>query len=89
MIIYLIKQGEILSNIQNKPILTSTQLVSKMKEEKGISFSLVSELEAKEYLFNVNNFLRTASYRKNFQKNQKGTNKGKYINLDLCIFVWK
>lgn len=73
-----------MSNIQNKPILTSTQLVSKMKEEKGISFSLVSELEAKEYLFNVNNFLRTASYRKNFQKNQKGTNKGKYINLDFA-----
>lgn len=73
-----------MSNIQNKPILTSTQLVSKMKEEKGISFSLVSELEVKEYLFNVNNFLRTASYRKNFQKNQKGTNKGKYINLDFA-----
>lgn len=72
-----------LSNIETKPILTSLQLIQKMKG-KGISFSLVSEEEAEKYLFNVNNFLRTASYRKNFQKNQKGANKGKYSNLDFA-----
>lgn len=73
-----------MSNIETKPVLTSAQLIQKMKEEKGISFSLVSESEAEEYLFNVNNFLRTASYRKNYQKYQKGYNTGKYIDLDFA-----
>lgn len=73
-----------MSNIKIKPILTSSQLVQKMKNEKGIKFSVVSEKEAEKYLFNVNNFLRTASYRKNFQKYQKGINKGKYIDLDFA-----
>lgn len=53
-----------------------------MKEEKGITFSHVSEKEAEKYLFKVNNFLRTASYRKNYQKYQKGSNEGKYSKLD-------
>lgn len=55
-----------------------------MKDEKGIAFCIVSEKEAEEYLFNINNFLRTASYRKNYQKYQKGSNEGKYINLDFA-----
>ncbi len=73
-----------MSNIEAKPVLTSAQLIQKMKEEKGISFSLVSEYEAEEYLFNVNNFLRTASYRKNYQKYQKGSKEGRYIKLDFA-----
>ena len=55
-----------------------------MKDEKGIAFSHVPENEAEEYLFNVNNFLRTASYRKNYQKYQKGSNQGRYIKLDFA-----
>ena len=55
-----------------------------MKEEKGITFSHVSEKEAEKYLFKVNNFLRTASYRKNYQKYQKGSNEGKYSKLDFA-----
>ena len=73
-----------MSYIETKPVLTSSQLIQKMKDEKGITFSLVSEKEAEEYFFNVNNFLRTASYRKNYQKYQKGSNEGKYINLDFA-----
>lgn len=73
-----------MSNIETKPVLTSAQLIQKMKDEKGITFSLVSEKEAEEYLFYVNNFLRTASYRKNYQKYQKGSNQGRYIKLDFA-----
>lgn len=73
-----------MSNIETKPVLTSSQLIQKMKEEKGITFCIVSEKQAEKYLFNVNNFLRTASYRKNYQKYQKGSNEGKYINLDFA-----
>ena len=57
-----------MSNIQNKPKLTAKQLVTKMKVEKGISFSKFSEKHAEKYLFDINNYLRTASYRKNYQK---------------------
>lgn len=73
-----------MSYIETKPVLTSAQLIQKMKDEKGIAFCIVSEKEAEEYLFNINNFLRTASYRKNYQKYQKGSNEGKYINLDFA-----
>ena len=72
-----------MSNIQNKPKLTAKQLVAKMKVEKGISFSKYSEKHAEKYLFDINNYLRTASYRKNYQKYLNGQNKGKYIGLDF------
>jgi hypothetical protein len=58
-----------------------------MKKEKGITFLYITEKEACRYLFSVNNYLRTASYRKNYQKYQKGTNKGKYISLDFAYLV--
>ena len=54
-----------------------------MKVEKGISFSKFSEKHAEKYLFDINNYLRTASYRKNYQKYLNGQNKGKYIGLDF------
>ena len=73
-----------MSNIETKPVLTFVQLIQKMKDEKGITFCIVSEKQAEEYLFNINNFLRTASYRKNYQKYQKGSNTGKYIKLDFA-----
>ena len=70
-----------MGNRSNKPKQTAQQLVSKMKNEKGISFNYISEANAENYLLNVNNYLRTAAYRKNYQKHTKGVNKGKYINL--------
>ncbi len=72
-----------MSNITDKPKLTSAQLIQKMKIDKGISFKFFSETQAQKYLFNENNYLRTASYRKNYQKYLNGQNKGKYINLDF------
>ena len=70
-------------NRADKPKQTAKQLVDKMKNEKGISFKYISDIDAANYLMNVNNYLRTASYRKNFQKHTMGPNIGKYINLDF------
>lgn len=67
-----------------KPKLTSSQLVRKMKDEQGITFNYHSFKEAEEYLIEVNNYLRTASYRKNYKKHNVGKNTGKYINLDFA-----
>lgn len=65
-----------------KPKQTAQQLVCKMKN-KGITFKYISEADAANYLANVNNYLRTAAYRKNYQKHNKGVNSGKYIDLDF------
>lgn len=65
-----------------KPKQTAQQLVCKMKN-KGITFKYISEDDAANYLTNVNNYLRTAAYRKNYQKHNKGVNSGKYIDLDF------
>lgn len=55
-----------------------------MNSEKGISFKYTSKSQAETYLTDVNNYLRTAAYRKNYQKHTKGINTGKYINLDFA-----
>lgn len=67
----------------NKPKLTSSQLVNKLRDEKGVTFNYISEQEAEEFLRDRNNYMRTASYRKNFSKYEEGIHKGKYINLDF------
>lgn len=63
----------------SKPKMTSTDLISKLKNEKGVEFNIKSEKEAIDYISKVNNYLRTVSYRKNYRKNHQG----KYINLDF------
>ena len=72
-----------MSNKINKPKQTAQQLIEKMKS-KGITFNYISEKEAARYLTDKNNYLRTAAYRKNYQKYNKGTNTGKYIDLDFA-----
>ena len=72
-------------NRQNKPMLSAHDLVDKLKNQKGIKFEKTSEQEAENYLLEVNNYLRTASYRKNFPKYECGPNRGKYINLDFAV----
>lgn len=71
-----------MSNKIDKPKQTAPQLIEKMKS-KGITFHYISEIEAAEYLTDKNNYLRTATYRKNYQKYNNGSNIGKYINLDF------
>lgn len=73
-----------MGNKNEKPKQTAQQLVEKMKTKKGISFKYTSEIEAETYLVNVNNYLRTAAYRKNYQKHTKGPDNGKYICLDFA-----
>lgn len=69
----------------DKPKRTSRELVEMLKNEKGVTFKYTSEDKAKKYLEDVNNYLRTASYRKNYQKYQNGKSlKGKYIDLDFA-----
>ena len=63
--------------------LSASELVNKMKDEEGITFKYVKEEDAETYLEGVNNYFRTACYRKNFNKYSSGSKKGKYINLDF------
>lgn len=55
-----------------------------MRDEKGITFKYTTEDEAKAYLTNINNYLRTFAYCQNYQKHTKGPDKGKYIDLDFA-----
>lgn len=71
-------------NRNKKPKLSAHDLVQKLKNEKGIRFNIVSEEDAENYLLDTNNYMRTASYRKNYQKYTKGKNKGKYIDLEFA-----
>lgn len=50
-----------------KPKKTVEEIVDKMKKDKGITFNYMSRLKAIEFLSSTNNYLRTASYRKNIR----------------------
>ena len=64
------------------PKKTPEELLDKMRD-KNIRFDLKTEDEIIEYLRKHNNYFRTASYRKNYEKYPAGKNKGKYIDLDF------
>lgn len=70
-----------------KPKKLVSQLVSEMKNDRGITFKYVEETVAIDYLSNINNYLRTAAYRKNYQKHQMGLKQGKYLDLDFSYLV--
>lgn len=76
-----------MSNRNDKPKLTSLQLIEKAKNEKGITFKYITEQDAEAYIRLKNNYMRTAAYRKNYQKHTKGTNKDKYIDLDFAYLI--
>lgn len=71
----------------DKPMQSPAELVSMLKDEKGITFKYMDTGEAEEYLSDRNNYLRTASYRKNYDKHKTGGNEGKYIQLDFAYLV--
>lgn len=73
-----------MSNRDLKPKKSAIELVKDMKT-RGITFEWISEEEAIRYLSDDNNYLRTASYRKNYEKYQRGENKGKYLGLDFAF----
>ena len=70
--------------------ITLDKLVDKMCNDKGITLNY-EEYRTKDqvinYLLTKNNYLRTTSYRKIFQKHESGVNKGKYIRLDFKYLV--
>lgn len=65
-----------------KKLLSIDEQIEHMKG-KGITFDIVSETDAKEFLMHNNYFLKLYSYRKNYRKYENGENAGKYINLDF------
>lgn len=64
------------------PKRTPEGLIEKMRE-KNIRCELKPEEEIIDYLREHNNYFRTASYRKNYEKYLEGENEGKYIDLDF------
>lgn len=73
-------------NKLDKPKRTSEELIDQLKE-KGVKFEISTEADAAVYIKDINNYLRTASYRKNYEKHQLGENKGKYIDVDFAYLV--
>ena len=76
-----------MNNYKNKPKLTSAQLVMKMSKEKGIQFKHITRAMAVKYLQEKNNYMRLASYRKNYEVGKKGSNLGKYESLDFSELI--
>ena len=66
----------------HKPMLDVEGQVQHLKD-KGITFQLVNDEEAKEYLRNNNYYFKLTSYRKNYDKYIDEDNEGKYISLDF------
>lgn len=77
----------LISNRLHKPKKTAHELVAMLRDEKGVHFNLMTEIDAENYLSIKNNYLRTASYRKNYDKHQTGELEGKYINLDFAYLT--
>lgn len=67
---------------ERAPKRTPEELIQKMRD-KNIRCELKSEEEIIEYLGMHNNYFRTASYRKNYEKFLEGENKDRYIDLDF------
>lgn len=67
--------------------MSSEDLIKQLKENKGVTFKIIDESSAVSYIKDINNYLRTASYRKNYIKHSRGDNKGKYIDLDFAYLT--
>ena len=76
-----------MSNFTEKPMRSPLELVTMLRDDKGITFNGISEEDAIIYLSEHNNYLRTASYRKNYEKHTTGINAGKYIQLDFSYLI--
>ena len=75
-----------MSNRENKSTRPAADLVNDLAKH-GVTFNYISKEEAANYFTDRNNFLRTASYRKNYVKHTCGNHEGKYINLDFLALV--
>jgi len=71
-----------ISNRTDKPKKSSEELIRQL-EDKGVKFELCSKEKALDYFQNRNNYMRLASYRKNYEKDGNG----KYISLDFAYLI--
>jgi abortive infection bacteriophage resistance protein len=69
------------TNLRKKK-LSIDELIQHMKD-KGITFHIVNEAEARHFLQEHNYYFKLAAYRGNYVKNQYGPNAGKYDRLDF------
>lgn len=76
-----------MNNNIDKPKRSAVDLVAMLRDEKGVAFNLIDEETAAEYLCSHNNYLRTAAYRKNYEKHAFGPDSGKYISLDFAYLI--
>jgi len=76
-----------ISNQCFKPKRSAEELIAMMRDKKGVKFQLCCEQDAISHLQDRNNYLRTAAYRKNFQKHERGKNIGTYIDLDFAYLI--
>ncbi|MEA4938538.1 MAG: Abi family protein [Christensenella sp.] len=67
--------------------MTAEELVNMLHDEKGVAFSIMDASHSIVYLSTTNNYLRTASYRKNYLKHTSGPQVGKYIDLDFAYLA--
>lgn len=65
-----------------KSLLSADELIQHMKS-KGITFHEVTEADAKEFLLKNNYYMKLASYRANYEKNDLGKRIGQYKKLDF------
>lgn len=64
-------------------MLTVDQLIQHLKD-KGVTFAIYSEDEARSHLDRHNNYFKLTSYRKNYMKYTAGPNAGKYERLEFA-----
>ncbi len=69
-------------NKEDVPLLSIDEQIAQLKE-KGVTFELCSEEEAKGYLTDRTYYFKLRSYRTLFDKRVGGKRDGQYINLDF------
>ncbi len=72
-------------SVERKPRLTIDQQIAHLKT-KGVTFNACSEADAMEFL-SRNNYYRTASYRKLYERRADGPQPGTYIGLDFADLI--
>lgn len=75
-----------MDTFNKKPLLSSRDIVKDMAERR-VKFGFISKEKAVTFLEKNNNYFKLASYRKNFDKNMSGENKGKYSDLDFAYLI--
>ena len=58
-----------------KPKKTVSKIIEEMKDRRGITFNYIDISTAGTYLSQINNYLRTAAYRKNYQNIKEDANR--------------